>query len=142
MKKSVVILIVLIYIVAVAIVSFFGLKIKVFEPIVYVESIEILNQDIKQNSMGMKYVMLELDENGEATYQIHYRVHPDEATDQGVIFSYDKQNEFVTIDDLGYVKFTDQGAVTVTLLPKDGTVLDEKPQVMIVAMRPQPSGTN
>ena len=43
MKKSVVVLIALIYILSIALVSFFGLQYKVFEEVIPVERVEILN---------------------------------------------------------------------------------------------------
>ena len=90
MKKSVVILIALIFIASVVSVSFFGLQFKTFEEIVYVESIELLDENLKVDENGDKYVVIRPDENGERKYQIKYRVHPDNATDDGVRFAYDE----------------------------------------------------
>ncbi len=121
MKKSVIILIALIYIVSVALVSFFGLKAKVFNPIVYTESVELLNTDLKTNDEGERYVVVRPDENGERKYQILYRVHPDNATEDGVIFSYDKDIDYVTIDEDGVVTFSQKGVVVVEIIAKDGS---------------------
>ena len=52
MKKSVVILILVIYLVSVALVSFFGLQYKTFDEVIYTESIEFLNDDIKTKKDG------------------------------------------------------------------------------------------
>ena len=121
MKKSVIILIALIYIVSVALVSFFGLKAKVFDPIVYTESVELLNTGLKTNAQGGNYVVIDPDENGERKYQLLYRVHPDNATEDGVLFSYDKDLSFVTIDEDGVVTFTRKGVVVVEIIAKDGS---------------------
>ncbi len=127
MKKSVIIIIALIYIASIALVGFFGLKFKVFEEVVYVNSIELLNDDILDAPEGMEnfdcYVVIAPDENGNRKYQIEYRVFPDNASNKGVIFSYDKasaEEAGITVDEFGVVTFTKQGAITITLIPADG----------------------
>lgn len=121
MKKSVVILIALIFIASVVSVSFFGLKFKTFDEIVYVESIELLDENLKVDDQGVKYVVIRPDENGERKYQIKYRVHPDNATENGVTFAYDEQNTSVTVDETGVVTFAKKGVVTVQIIAKDGS---------------------
>ena len=121
MKKSVVILIALIFIASVVSVSFFGLKFKTFDEIVYVESIELLDENLKVDDQGVKYVVIRPDENGERKYQIKYRVHPDNATENGVTFAYDEQNTSVTVDETGVVTFAKEGVVTVQIIAKDGS---------------------
>ena len=125
MKKSVVILIALIFIASVILVSFFGLQFKTFDEIVYVESIELLEDDRypfkTDEETGEKYVVIRPDDNGVRQYQIKYRVHPDNATDDGVTFAYDTQNTAVTIDENGVVTFARKGVVTVQIIANDGS---------------------
>lgn len=122
MKKSVVILIGIIYIASIALVSFFGLQFKTFNEIVYTGSIEILNEDIKTDpTTGEKYVVIRPDANGERRYQILYRVHPDNATNQAVSFVYDKQISSVSIDENGVVTFMGKGVIEVQIISKDGS---------------------
>ena len=121
MKKSVVILIALIFIASVVAVSFFGLQFKTFDEIVYVESIEILNEDVELDDTGMPFAVVFPDANGVRQYQIKWRVHPDNATDDGVSFAYDSQNGNVTIDENGVVTFQTRGGVTVQIIAKDGS---------------------
>ncbi|MBO7341049.1 MAG: hypothetical protein J6U87_00030 [Clostridia bacterium] len=121
MKKSVVILIALIFIASVVAVSFFGLQFKTFDEIVYVESIEILNEDVELDDTGMPFVVVFPDANGVRQYQIKWRVHPDNATDDGVSFAYDSQGGAVTIDENGVVTFQTRGGVTVQIIAKDGS---------------------
>lgn len=126
MKKSVVILIGVIYIAAIALVSFFGLQFKVFEEIVDVEFIELLDKDNKMDYsdyLGGNYIVVPRDANGEASYQIEYRVHPDNATNQGVNFVYDEVDG-ISVDENGVVKFAANSAenmLTVIIVAKDGT---------------------
>ncbi len=120
MKKSVIILIALIFIASVVTVSFFGLKFKTFDEIVYVSEIEILNDDVLVNDEGTPYIIVH-PENGVRQYQIKWRVYPDNATDDSVSFAYDSQNENVTIDENGIVTFQTRGAVTVQIIANDGS---------------------
>jgi len=123
MKKSVVILIGIIYIAAIAVVSFFGLQFKIFEEIIPVESVEILNEGLKENEMWGKYVVISPDEDGNRRFEIKYRVYPDNATDNSVRFSYDTQTTGVTINEDGVVIFTEPGpkTVKVQVIAMDGS---------------------
>lgn len=132
MKKSVVILIAIIYVSAIALVSFFGLQYKVFEAEVPVESITILNDGLKYNAEWGNYVVIRPDANGDLRYQIQYRVGPDNATNQKVGFSYDTQNTNVSIDEHGLVTFQQGGdMVKVQLIPMDGS--DVSATITIIA---------
>lgn len=131
MKKSVVILIGIIYVASIALVSFFGLKFKVFDQIIPVERIEILNEGLKENDMWGKYAIVNPDENGDRRYQIKWRVYPDDASDNSVDFSYDLQNTVATIDEMGVVTFSKPGMIKITLIPKDGS--DTSAVITIIA---------
>jgi len=121
MKKSVVILIAIIYIASIALVSFFGLQFKVFDEVVYTNKIELLNEDIKINKNGEPYALAEKGEDGVWRYQLKYRVYPDNATNSAVIYSYDNLNNTVSVDENGVITFTKKGVVTIEILPKDGS---------------------
>ena len=121
MKKSVVILIAIIYIASIALVSFFGLQFKVFNEIIYSNEIQILNQDIKLEKSGTPYAFAQKGEDGVWRYQLEWRVYPDDVTDSGVTFSYDNKNNTVSVDENGVVTMTKKGAVTIKILPQDGS---------------------
>ena len=135
MKKSVAILIAVIYVTSVALVSFFGLQAKMYKDKVYVESIEILDPEnkIKIDDEGNPYVTILPDENGERKYQIQYRVYPDDASNKTVSFDYDKQNPNVTIDENGIVTFKKKSSIIVYIKATDGSGVDA--QLEITALR-------
>ncbi len=122
MKKSVVILILVIYLASVALVSFFGLQYKTFDEVIYTERIEFLNEDIQENNDGSYYARAKKDEStGLWVYQIKYRVYPDNASNKEVDFQYDPQKTGVTVDtETGIVTF-EGGVLEITIKPKDGT---------------------
>ena len=123
MKKSVVILIALIYISAIALVSFFGLQYKTFNEIIYTQEIKILNEECKLDANGEKYVTV----RGSNKFQIEWRVYPDNASNQEVDFVYDKTNTKFTVDENGVVTcLTGKGALTVEVKAKDGTGVKDK----------------
>lgn len=122
MKKSVVILITIIYIASIALVSFFGLQFKVFNEIIYSNKIEIINEDIQINpNDGKPFAMAQKGEDGVWRYQLKWRVYPDDVTNNAVTFSYDNQNNTVSVDENGVVTFTKKGVVTIEILPQDGS---------------------
>ncbi len=136
MKKSVVILIVIIYVASIALVSFFGLQYQTFFEVVYSESIELLDTNIKVNSKGESYIVVPKDANGTYTYQINYRLHPDNTTNKDVYFVYntDKANQLaITVSEDGLVKFSEQGGtITVTIMAADGTGASAKLKIYAV----------
>ena len=121
MKKSVVILILVIYLASIALVSFFGLDFKIFEEVIYVEKIEILNKGLKHNDTWGDYVVITPDSEGALRYKIDYRVYPDEATNQDVSFAFDSQATGVTVTDSGLVEFESPGMIKVKVVSTDGT---------------------
>lgn len=133
MKKSVVILIALIYVAAIAVVSFFGLQFKVFNEVIPVSEIEILNKDLKYLPDGTPYAIVSLDSEGRGQFLIEYKVTPENATDTGISFAYDTQSTIASIDDHGLVTFTGQGFIDVTLIPNDGS--DVSAKIKIIARK-------
>ena len=122
MKKSVIILIALIYVASVALVSFFGLQFKVFEEVIPVEKVEITNQVDDYNETWGDYVVItQPNEKGEVRYQINYRVYPENATNSKVSFSYQATPEgCATIDEFGVVSFNSPGMIKVFVITTDG----------------------
>ena len=132
MKKSVIILITLIYITSVALVSFFGLQFKVFEEIIPVERVEITNEGLDHNDTWGDYTVISPNEKGELRYQIHYRVYPENASNSKVNFSYQASPEgCATIDEYGVVSFSSAGMVKVFVITADGG--DAQDTVTIIA---------
>ena len=124
MKKSVIILIGVIYILAVAIVSFLGLKVDTYNETIYVTDVECTNDDVKIADDGSKYVVIPYidDPNNPTSYQIEWRVYPDDASVKFVSFSYNKEKSFITVNEFGTVIFSGKGAITVYISSTDGTV--------------------
>lgn len=121
MKKSVVISIGIIYALSIFLVTFFGLRHKSFNDIIYVSQIEIVEPNASFTSDGTKYIVLSPDANGKREYQLVWTVTPDNATNSNVTFDYDKQKSNVTVDKNGLVTFTSKGSVDVTVTAADGT---------------------
>lgn len=140
MKKSVIILIAIIYVASIALVSFFGLKFKVFEEVVPVESVKILDENLKTGNENFDYyTVIELDADGKGRYQIRYRVYPDNATNQEVDFILTPMNSGdssvpATIDENGVVQFDRPGAVIVSVIARDATGEDSEVSIAIMAV--------
>ena len=135
MKKSVIILIGIVYVLSIFIVSFLGLKIDAFDQVVYVDRIEIINEvdgdSCKVNSenrvcvkedhtTGEKYFVVKYDPFAEATVvSIDWRVYPDNATNKDVVLVYDEENPNYTIKG-NTVAFTNKCTMQLSVHSTDG----------------------
>ena len=131
MKKSVVIIIALIYVASIALVSFFGLQFKVFEEVISVERVEIINEGQKHSATQGDYIVIYPDEKGERRIKIDYRVYPDNASNTTVDFAYEDV-DYATVDEYGVVTFTKSGvSLKVRVIATDGSNAEDT--ILIIA---------
>lgn len=135
MKKSVVILIGIIYVASIFIVGFFGMKIKAFDTIIYITDIECTNEDVITKPNGTKEIKFDYDATKDAmenTIIITYEVFPKNSTLKGrdaVKLSYDTKHKLITeelwiIDGLT-ITFRSKGVLTIYLESLDGSNIIE-----------------
>lgn len=118
MKKSVIILIGVIYIMAVFAVSFFGLKTQVYNEKIYISSIEITNENLKVIE-GEQYIIVDYDDG---PVIIERKIYPLNATNKVVEYNYDETNAYASVDSRGVVTFTKPSwSITVYVCAKDGS---------------------
>ena len=126
MKKSVVILIAVIYVASIAIVTFFGLKHNTFFEDIKVTDVTVTNEGVRYTKAGEKYIVLA---PGETTFQIEYTVTPENAVNQKVAFIYDEQSPIATVDDNGLVTFNTIGSIIVYVTATDGNGAFDKIEI-------------
>ncbi len=117
MKKSVIILIAIIYIAAIPLVNFLGLKDKQYAIEVDVQELVLLNDDTQTNSQGMKWAEAK-DEDGDGVweYQLEWQVLPENATDKNVTITNTSAKKDVEIDaETGLVTFKSRGVATIKI---------------------------
>ena len=142
MKKSVILLIALIYLAALLFVGFLGRNPKVFEEIIPVEKVEIVHTDetvplnYDEKTWG-KYIVIRPDESGRMQYQVNYTVYPKNATTDSIIFQIEaKPADCATIDEKsGLLVFTKQGMVKVFVVAEDGSTSQDT--LTIIGRMPQ-----
>ena len=135
MKKAVVILIAIIFVVSIALVNFYGVKFQTYHEVIYAQSIELTNeglQDVLEEGQTIKGIILKKDANGERNFQIKYKLNPDNVSKPGVTFNYDKQKTFVNITDDGLVTFSKAGSITVTIKSTDGSNCQAKLKITFI----------
>lgn len=130
MKKSVVIIIALIYVASIALVSFFGLQFKVFEEVISVERVEITNEGQKYSESLGDYIVIYPNEKGERRVKIDYHVYPNDATNTTVDFAYEEV-DYATVDEYGVVTFTKPGVLKVRVIATDGSNAEDT--ILIIA---------
>ena len=105
MKKSVVILIALIYVASIAVVGFLGLKAKSYNDVIYVESIEVLTNYSVDKNTGNKFITFYAAKEGSSSLQIDCKVKPDKASDGKIIYKLDPDCTVAAIDQNGLLTF-------------------------------------
>ena len=150
MKKTILILILVIYIASIAIVNFFGLEIKIFESVTYVDSIEcptitVQNEnsvtlEAKQLLHGKPLFVFDFipapddapytrdDESiitNPNTVRIDYEVFPHLADETGVRFEFDEEtlNDVIVFHEMSrsFVFLKPNKIVTITIRAIDGS---------------------
>lgn len=135
MKKSVIFIISVIYLLSIFIVTLFGMKIKVDQFVVYMSDLQITNYD-KINKKGNKVKTLYLESGQEAiSFFIEYEYQPENISypekvkfslsGQVQIFANEsgepEEIEIATVDAKGWVVFTHIGEVTAKVYATDGS---------------------
>lgn len=102
MKKSTLIIILIIYVASIAIINFFGMSVKLYDEVINVTAVECINKTDKNTevieSADKKILKVKFTEPANATdltgtmLQLQWRVLPDNATVKDVQFVYNTQN--------------------------------------------------
>lgn len=140
MKKSTLILILIVFIASIPIINFFGLNAKVYNEIVNVSAVECINEDDEYstvtNKNDKKIIKVTYSNSTEkvhydgvnyvAKLQLKYRVYPDNATTKDVEFVYDTTNKDVVFykdekgRENGLIFFKDETILGVKIKATDG----------------------
>lgn len=136
MKKSVIFLIAIIYLVSIVVVTFFGMKISIDQFEIIMKGIEITTYT-GINNQGTKFLRLNLNDEGYASAIIEYDYEPENAThpdrvkftltgNKGIDKETGEEKVYATISDRGELLIFNQCAFFVTLTANDGSgVKDE-----------------
>ncbi len=102
MKKSTLIIILIIYVASIAIINFFGMSVKLYDEVINVTAVECINKTDKNTEVidngERKILKVQFTEPANATdltgtmLQLQWRVLPDNATVKDVQFVYNTQN--------------------------------------------------
>ena len=134
MKKSVVILIGIIYIASIALVGFLGIAFKEFDPVIPVEDVTITNTNLKYDPKTWgKYTTIYPDKDGNLTYQIEYKISPSNASNGEVDFLTDSTS--VTISETGLVTFSAPTIAKIKIIAKDGSALEDTITIIAKAQK-------
>lgn len=141
MKKSVIFLIGVIYVLSIVVVSFFGMQPAVDQFKVYMTDIEITNYTTIAN--GEKYITLDYNEiEGITRVDLEYSYSPDNAsypnsvkyTITGNTYKDSKGDvvTFATVSSTGSVEFLEPGLVTVTITATDGSKVSDSVKIICI----------
>lgn len=131
MKKSVIVLIAIIYVASIFVVGFFGMQIKAFDTIIYITDIECSNENIITKPDKTKEIKFDYDsskDDMENSLIITYDVYPKDSTLKGsdaVKLVYDTEHKLIAkelwiVDGLA-ITFKSKGVLTFYLKSLDGS---------------------
>lgn len=111
MRKSVIIVIALIYVAAIALVSFLGLNPKIYNDITYVEKIIVTSDHEIEKYQGEDtiYFLNEFKADGTRTVKLNCEVKPDDATNPKINYILEDDNTYATVDENGLITITGPG---------------------------------
>ena len=122
MKKSVIILILIVYIASIAFVGFFGMKMLSYNEVIVAEKVECINDDMTEveevstdasgNPITIKLKTITLYYTEGLTYQLYTKVYPENAR-QDVVYEY--TSTIATVNEQGTVSFTKRGTIHITI---------------------------
>lgn len=131
MKKSVVLTIGVIYVLAIVVVGFIGMKMKVYNQHIYVESITCISEGYKEYDQSHPekkngidgYIKVDYEEG--SAVLLKCVIHPENATDQDLEYNYDSSSTIFVVekqsDGTAYVRFLKPGTARITIKSTDGT---------------------
>lgn len=155
MKKSVFLIIVIIFVASILFIGLFGMEIALFNEKLYVSQIVVTNEDNEQYSVyeseseKITYITFFYNGDYEGDWQsgynpntviLSYRVVPEDATNRKVAFSYDSSfeggvNPYGEVTENGIVRFKMPGILIVTITALDGS--NTKTRVAVIARKTQ-----
>ncbi len=134
MKKSVILLIGIIYVASIVFIGFFGMKVTAYNPTVYVTNVLCINDDASDTGDGYKVIICSYNASltpEENVYQILWKVMPEESTNKKVNFIYDTNSKVGTVDKLGRVWLKKSGVLTITIQSESNESATDKVRLIV-----------
>ena len=119
MKKSIILIIFILYLGAIVMLGFFGMKLTAYQQQIYATEILLMNDDIKSNDSIGQYI--EVDYNPELgeeenIYLLQWRVMPEDCTNKRVNFVYDDSKDQIDLQENGIMTIKRKGVVTLKIV--------------------------
>ena len=135
MKKSVIVLIGLIYVASIVFIGFFGMKITAYNATVYATSLSCINEDVRVSANNIKSIVFDYKENAPAeenVYLLVWRVYPENTTNKSVKFVYDNTNTVASIDSAGRIWIKKTGVLTFQIVSNSNETINETITLLVV----------
>ena len=147
MKKSVILILIAVYVLSIGIVGTIGLNVRVFAPnvkptsititqIAYLDKVEDFKMGTKEDGSQYKYFTQITTNESVLVFDLRYVIGPDDATDKTVIYSFDPENPNIKVEN-GKLVFTKPQsgrpivAATVTLSPKENATISDSVYISV-----------
>lgn len=148
MKKSVILILIAVYVLSIGIVGTIGLNVRVYAPNIKPTSLEITqlayldkveDYQVGEKEGGAQYKYFSQIKTGEdvLVFDLRYNIGPDDATDKSVVYSFDPSNPNITVNEAGQLVFTRPTsgrpivAATVTVTAKANASLSDSVYISV-----------
>lgn len=131
MRKITTLIVAALYVIGIVVIGLFGMKIFNLGGSVYATNVVLMNGEIEQVSKDMKLIWLGDYYDG-MTFQLEWKVYPEDATDKSVYFSFD-QSYGHTVDENGLFTFAGGTNFTVKIVTADGSKKEDSVTLVFMA---------
>lgn len=128
MKKSTIIIIGIIYIASIIFIGFFGMKITAYNETIYVTGIECINEEVERNEDNnvIFYTFKDDVSEDENVFLLAWKLYPENCSNKGVKFIYDKDSNVASIDKNGMIWIKNRGVLTFQIVSDDKDSVKEE----------------
>ena len=134
MKKSIILIIFVLYLASIVVIGFFGITISAYKTQIYATDIELMNDEIQTSTVIGKYIELMYDPDGDEDVNVFFlkwRVLPEDTTNKNVDFIYNESKGLIEIDRFGIVKIKGRGAINVQIVCQTNPAINQTVRFII-----------
>ena len=133
MKKSIILIILILYLSSIVVIGFFCMSIAVYQQQIYATEIKLMNTDIKSSEAIGKYIEFSFDPDGDEdsnVYFLTWRVLPEDTTNKNVNFIYD-ETDIIEIEKNGIIRIKKRGVAVVKIASETNPAVNEVFRIII-----------
>ncbi len=148
MKKSVILILIAVYVISIGVVGTIGLNVRVFAPnvkptsieitqLAYLDKVEEFKTGTKEDGSQYKYFSQISTKEDVLVFDLRYIIGPDNVIDKTVFYSFNPENPNISINENGQLVFSKPKsgrpivAATIILTPKENNSISDSVYISV-----------